>query len=94
MCENGQSRVDTEQDICTLKQLRPAGEAPPAPHEEETMSQAVATGGASRTWNGVQFPSAGTWVLDPMHTTVEFEARHLMVAKVNCLLYTSPSPRD
>jgi len=46
------------------------------------MSQSVATGGASRTWNGVQFPKAGTWVLDPMHTTVEFEARHLMVAKV------------
>lgn len=46
------------------------------------MSQAVATGGASRTWNGVQFPSAGTWLLDPAHTTVEFEARHLMVAKV------------
>ena len=46
------------------------------------MSQAVATGGASRTWNGVQFPNAGTWVLDPTHTTVEFEARHLMVAKV------------
>ena len=46
------------------------------------MSEAVATGGASRTWNGVQFPNAGTWVLDPTHTTVEFEARHLMVAKV------------
>ncbi len=46
------------------------------------MSQPVARGGASRTWNGVQFPSAGTWVLDPTHTTVEFEARHLMVAKV------------
>src|SRR5450759_2566857 len=46
------------------------------------MSQAVATGGACRTWNGVQFPSAGTWVLDPAHTTVEFEVRHLMVAKV------------
>ena len=46
------------------------------------MSQAVATGQASRNWNGVQFPSAGTWVLDPAHTTVEFEARHLMVAKV------------
>lgn len=46
------------------------------------MSETVATGRASRTWNGVQFPSAGTWVLDPAHTTVEFEARHLMVAKV------------
>ncbi|HEY5387922.1 MAG TPA: YceI family protein [Thermoleophilia bacterium] len=46
------------------------------------MSQSVAAGAASRTWNGIQFPSAGTWVLDPTHTTVEFEARHLMVAKV------------
>jgi len=46
------------------------------------MSQAVATGAASRTWNDVQFPAEGTWVLDPAHTTVEFEARHLMVAKV------------
>jgi polyisoprenoid-binding protein YceI len=54
----------------------------PAECEEETMSQAVATGGACRIWNGVQFPSAGTWVLDITHTAVEFEARHLMVAKV------------
>ena len=46
------------------------------------MSEPVATGTASRTWNGVPFPNAGTWVLDPTHTTVEFEARHLMVAKV------------
>jgi len=46
------------------------------------MSEGVPRGAASRTWNGVQFPNAGTWVLDPTHTTVEFEARHLMVAKV------------
>jgi polyisoprenoid-binding protein YceI len=46
------------------------------------MSQSVATGEASREWEGAQFPSAGTWVLDPTHTLVEFEARHLMVAKV------------
>ena len=46
------------------------------------MSEAVVTGSASRIWNGVQFPSAGTWVLDPTHTSIEFEARHLMVAKV------------
>jgi polyisoprenoid-binding protein YceI len=39
-------------------------------------------GAASREWNGVQFPKAGTWTLDPVHTTIEFEARHLMVAKV------------
>ena len=39
-------------------------------------------GVASREWNGVQFPKAGTWALDPAHTTIEFEAKHLMVAKV------------
>jgi polyisoprenoid-binding protein YceI len=33
-------------------------------------------------WNGVQFPSAGTWSIDPTHTSVEFEVRHLMLAKV------------
>lgn len=32
--------------------------------------------------HGVEFPVPGTWVLDPAHTTIEFEARHLMVAKV------------
>ena len=46
------------------------------------MADTVIGGAASRTWNGVQFPAAGTWVLDPTHTTVEFEAKHLMIAKV------------
>ena len=46
------------------------------------MADTVIGGAASRTWNGVQFPAAGTWVLDPTHTTIEFEAKHLMVAKV------------
>lgn len=36
----------------------------------------------SRTYNGVEFPSAGTWALDPTHTRVDFEAKHLMIAKV------------
>lgn len=40
-------------------------------------------GVASREWNGVQFPKAGTWALDLAHTSVEFEARHLMVTKVH-----------
>ena len=35
-----------------------------------------------RTYDGVEFPAAGTWALDPTHTRVDFEARHLMVAKV------------
>jgi len=46
------------------------------------MTAAVATGTESRIWNGTSFPVAGTWVLDPTHTTVEFQAKHLMVAKV------------
>jgi polyisoprenoid-binding protein YceI len=36
----------------------------------------------TRTYDGVEFPAAGTWALDPTHTRVDFEARHLMVAKV------------
>ncbi len=36
----------------------------------------------TRTVDGVEFPAAGTWALDPTHTRVDFEARHLMVAKV------------
>lgn len=40
------------------------------------------SGTASREWNGVQIPKAGTWALDPAHSSVEFEAKHLMVAKV------------
>jgi polyisoprenoid-binding protein YceI len=36
----------------------------------------------TRTYDGVEFPAAGIWALDPTHTRVDFEARHLMVAKV------------
>jgi polyisoprenoid-binding protein YceI len=37
---------------------------------------------SERAVNGVAFPAAGTWVLDPAHTSVEFQVKHLMVAKV------------
>jgi polyisoprenoid-binding protein YceI len=47
--------------------------------EEDTMA---VTGTASRSWQTVQFPKAGTWNVDPAHTSIEFEAKHLMVAKV------------
>jgi len=40
------------------------------------------TGVAAREWQGVQFPAAGTWALDATHTAIEFEAKHLMIAKV------------
>ena len=46
------------------------------------MSASTATSTATRTYNGVEFPSAGTWALDSTHTAVEFQAKHLMVAKV------------
>jgi polyisoprenoid-binding protein YceI len=37
---------------------------------------------ASRDYNGVQIPVAGTYELDPNHKRVGFVARHLMVSKV------------
>jgi polyisoprenoid-binding protein YceI len=37
---------------------------------------------ATRKWQDTQFPAAGTWALDVTHTAVEFEAKHLMIAKV------------
>ena len=36
----------------------------------------------TRTYDGAEFPTAGTWALDPTHTRVDFQVRHLMVAKV------------
>ncbi len=36
----------------------------------------------TRTVDGRTIPAAGRWEVDPSHTTVEFVARHLMVAKV------------
>ena len=39
-------------------------------------------GAATREWRGVQFPTAGTWTVDPAHTAIEFQVKHLMVAKV------------
>lgn len=37
---------------------------------------------AVRTVEGRQVPAAGTWTLDPAHSSVGFTARHLMVSKV------------
>lgn len=36
----------------------------------------------TRTVDGKLVPAAGTWQIDPAHTSVEFVARHLMVTKV------------
>lgn len=37
---------------------------------------------ATRTFQGLELPAPGEWQLDPVHTSVGFVARHLMVAKV------------
>jgi len=37
---------------------------------------------ATRTWEGVEIPTASTYVLDKSHTEVGFVGRHLMVTKV------------
>jgi polyisoprenoid-binding protein YceI len=36
----------------------------------------------TRHLQGTELPSAGTWVLDPGHTSVEFVGRHFMLTKV------------
>jgi polyisoprenoid-binding protein YceI len=42
-----------------------------------TMSQTE-----TRTIKGTPIPAAGDWELDPVHTSAQFVARHLMVSKV------------
>ena len=37
---------------------------------------------ATRTLDEIQAPAAGTWAIDPTHTTVEFIGRHLVFTKV------------
>src|SRR5216684_45124 len=46
--------------------------------EDMTMSQIQ----EGRVIEGVALPEPGEWRLDPVHTSVEFVARHLMVSKV------------
>lgn len=45
------------------------------------MSTTTSTSSA-RTVDGRQLPAAGTYVIDPAHSTVEAVARHLVVSKV------------
>lgn len=37
---------------------------------------------ATRTWNGLAIPAAGTYALDPLHASIGFVAKHMMVSKV------------
>lgn len=43
---------------------------------------------AGRMREGVEVPAAGTWEVDPSHSSVGFIARHLMLAKVGGSLRT------
>lgn len=36
----------------------------------------------TRTVDGREIPVAGTWSLDPTHTTITYEVRHMMISKV------------
>ncbi len=36
----------------------------------------------TRTVDGREVPVAGTWSIDPTHTSITFEVRHMMIAKV------------
>jgi polyisoprenoid-binding protein YceI len=53
-------------------------EIPRLATEDMTMSQIQ----ADRAIEGIELPEPGDWQLDPVHTSVEFVARHLMVSKV------------
>jgi polyisoprenoid-binding protein YceI len=35
-----------------------------------------------RVLNGVELPAPGTWVIDPLHTSLAFEARHAVVTRM------------
>jgi polyisoprenoid-binding protein YceI len=43
---------------------------------------ADSTTAATRTEAGTEVPSVGSWSLDPTHTSITFEVRHLMISKV------------
>ncbi|MBK9178839.1 MAG: YceI family protein [Acidimicrobiales bacterium] len=45
------------------------------------MSTSTSTSAATRTVDGVELPVAGTWAIDPSHSTVGFVVRHLMVGR-------------
>nr|MDT0662761.1 YceI family protein [Micromonospora sp. DSM 115978] len=42
----------------------------------------TSTGSATRSWEGLTIPAAGTYELDQAHKRVGFVARHMMVSKV------------
>ncbi len=45
-------------------------------------TDSISTVSATRTVDGTELPAAGTWTIDPGHTSVEFVGRHLMLSTV------------
>ena len=41
----------------------------------------------TRTLDGVELPVPGTWVIDPLHTSLGFEARHAVVTRMLSLIH-------
>jgi polyisoprenoid-binding protein YceI len=52
----------------------------PVPRRKRTMTDTAPT--PTRTVDGLEAPAPGRWQLDTAHTTLQFVAKHLMVAKV------------
>jgi polyisoprenoid-binding protein YceI len=48
----------------------------------QTKEVALMTTAQTRTVQSREVPAAGTWVIDPTHSTVQFIARHMMISKV------------
>src|SRR5215211_8012305 len=46
------------------------------------MSDTTSTESITRVVDGQTLPLAGTWVIDPSHSSLGFAVRHLMVSKV------------
>ena len=60
--------------------VRPAGQAQRRHEMSDTTTTTEAV--TSRVIDGVEHPAVGSYVLDPMHTSVGFAVRHMAVSKV------------
>src|SRR3954470_13130318 len=56
---------------------------------------------ATRTVDGATVPIAGDWIIDPLHTSLAFEARHFVVTRMRGrfrhstgLIQIAPRPED
>jgi polyisoprenoid-binding protein YceI len=57
-----------------LRSAAPGG----GPSEEDDMAQTAEQLRQDRTYEGIAMPPAGTYSIDPDHTSIEFVARHML----------------